>query len=100
MAQANFAQYGLDEGELNYGKNIFESYNTRTSNYGNITGQGIETDLSYMNGRIAFIVNPKTNLRVEVGGILRQEKNTLRTTNTNWLTLGLRSSFRNIYSDF
>jgi hypothetical protein len=98
-AQANYSQYGLDEGSLNYGKDIFKSYTTRISNYGNFTTQGIKTDLSYLNGRVAYVINPKTNLRIEVGGIFRQEKNSLQTTNTNWLTFGLRSSFRNIYND-
>ena len=100
VAQANFAQYGLDEGTVDYGKNIFEPHTLRVADYGNTTTQGIKTDLHYLNGRVAYCLNPKTNLRVELGGILRQEKNIAGTTQTNWLTIGLRSSFRNIYNDF
>ena len=98
-AQANFAQYGLDEGETNNGKNIFKSHVLRAGDYGNTITQGIKTDMSYLAGRVAYVINPKTNLRLEIGGILRQEKNVLTSTNTHWFTFGLRSTFRNIYQD-
>lgn len=99
MAQANYSQYGLNEGNVNYGKDIFLPYSTRVSNDGNTTLQGVKTNLSYLNGRAAFLINPKTNLRLELGGIIRQEKNKLGTKNTQWVTFGLRSTFRNLYQD-
>jgi hypothetical protein len=98
-AQANLAQYGLDEGETNSGKNIFESHNERLGNYGNTITQGIKTNLSFINARVGYIINPKTNLRVEAGMISRQESNYIATGNTRWFTFGLRSTFRNIYQD-
>ena len=99
MAQANFLQYGVDEGNVNYGQDIFVSHISRISDYNNRTAQGLQTEVSYFNGKIAFTINPKTNLRLEAGGIVRQEKNTIARSNTAWFTFGVRSSFRNIYQD-
>ena len=99
MTQANFSQYGLSENGLNYGDNIFVSHILRVSDYNNTTAQGIKTDLRYLNGKVAYTINPKTNLRFELGGIVRQEKNSFGKSNTAWFTFGLRSTFRNIYQD-
>ncbi|RYF17554.1 MAG: gliding motility protein RemB, partial [Flavobacteriales bacterium] len=53
-----------------------------------------------LQGKVAYLLNPKYNLRLELGGIVRQEKNSLATHNTAMVTFGLRSSFRNLYYDF
>ncbi|MVN19981.1 gliding motility protein RemB [Mucilaginibacter arboris] len=99
--QAEFGHYGLDPTITdNYGKDIFKLYPDASKFVGNYTGQGITTNLYYGEGRIAYMLNPKYNLRLELGGILRQEKNALSTNNTALVTIGLRSSFRNLYSDF
>lgn len=99
MAQANYANYGLDNGE-NQGKDINAPYTTRTSQYGYKTGNGLKTDFLYLDGRVSYIINPKYNLRLEMGGAVRQEKNALGNDRTLMATFGLRSSFRNIYQDF
>ena len=95
-----YAKYGLDIAGQNYGKNIFEPYTDAVKPTGNYTTQGIRTDLFYAEGKVAYVVNPKYNLRLEVGGILRRESNSLGKNNTGLITFGLRSSFRNLYSDF
>ena len=99
MVQGNYSQYGLDQGLENNGKNIFVPYRTRNGEYGHKIGNGLKTDLGYLNARLAYLINPKTNLRLELGGILRQEKNQLEINNTSLITFGLRSTFRNIYQD-
>lgn len=98
-AQANMAKYGLNNGE-NVGKDINEPYTTRTGQYGYKTTGGLATNFAYLDGRVAYIINPKYNLRFELGGIFRQEKNTLANDKTTMVTFGLRSTFRNIYQDF
>jgi len=95
-----YARYGLDEAGQNYGKNIFEPYLASIKQEGNYTTQGINTSLFYAEGRVAYVVNPKYNLRLELGGILRRESNSLGKNNTSLITFGLRSSFRNLYTDF
>jgi len=104
--EADFGRYGLDENGLNYGKDIFELYteparavNGANASYGNYTGQGLTTNLVYLEGKAAFVLNPKYNLRIELGVIYRTEDNSQFKDKTTWFTLGLRSSFRNLYTD-
>lgn len=99
--QGNYSSYGLDpDAETNFGKDIFKSYRNFENQYGNHIAQGISTKLGYLDARLSYILNPKYNLRLEVGAIARQEKNETGKKNSGVLTLGLRSSFRNLYYDF
>jgi len=100
QGQLNYAYYGLDMNGLNYGGNIFESYLTAAQTYGNYTGQGLRTNFYYAEGKIAYLLNPKYNLRLELGALYRDETNSQYTSKTGLITFGLRSSFRNIYNDF
>jgi hypothetical protein len=100
QGQMMYARYGLDPDGTNYGKDIFKSYLTRTVEYGSHIGQGIATDLYFAEGRVAYLLNPKYNLRLEVGGVLRRETNGIKNSNTALFTFGLRSTFRNLYQDF
>lgn len=107
--EADFGRYGLDENGLNWGKDIFELYtntarpqttqNNAVGSYGNYTGQGLTTNMVYLEGKVAFLLNPKYNLRIELGGIYRTENNAQFRDRATWLTIGLRSSFRQIYND-
>ncbi|MCL4641647.1 MULTISPECIES: gliding motility protein RemB [Olivibacter] len=99
--QANFSRYGLDPNDaINYGGNIFKSYENYVKEYGNFVGQGITTDLKYFDAKVSYLFNPKYNLRLELGGIFRQEKNNFIDNKTIVLNLGLKASFRNWYQDF
>lgn len=98
-AEADFGRYGLDINNLNYGKDPFQDYTSPAKANGNFIGQGLTTDMMFFEGKIAFLINPKYNLRLELGGILRQEKNSQFTDKTAMITFGIRSSFRNIYND-
>lgn len=100
QGQLNYAYYGLDMNGLNYGKNIFEPYTTAPNATGNFTGQGLRTDFYYAQGKVSYLLNPKYNLRLELGAIYRAEKNSVFNSKTGLVTFGLRSSFRNIYTDF
>ncbi len=99
-AQYNRSNYGLDSAGTNLGQDIFKSYDTRTREFGNITGQGIKTKYRFLDMRVAYTINPKTNLRIEAGYIRRKENNSFKNEQTNYVTFGLRSSFRNLYSDY
>lgn len=100
QGQLTYARYGSDPDDLNYGKDIFKSYNVVVNQYGNYIGQGIKTNLYFAEGKASYMLNPKYNLRFELGGVYRRES--LATTgskNTILLTFGLRSTFRNLYQD-
>jgi hypothetical protein len=98
-AEGDYGRYGLDMNGLNYGKDIFQVYTNPAKLFGNYTGQGLTTNMYYLQGKVAYILNPKYNLRIEIGGIVRQDQNTQFTDKTTMLTIGLCSSFRELYSD-
>jgi len=100
QGQMIYANYGEDPAGLNYGKNIFLSYETRVQDYGVSTGQGIKTNLFFTEAKVSYLINPKYNLRAEVGGIIRKESSALTSQNTGLITFGIRSTFRNLYRDF
>lgn len=97
--ESDFGRYGLDVNGLNYGKNLFEVYTDAAKVYGNYTTQGLTTNMSYFEGKIAYVINPKTNLRLELGAIYRIEQNTQFNDKTNMITFGIKSSFRSTYND-
>lgn len=98
--QGIYGTYGSDENGLDYGKDIFTPYGEHFQEYGNFVGQGLHTKLYYGEGKLAFLINPKYNLKIELGAVMRKETNAVNTNSTALLTFGLRSSFRNIYYDF
>lgn len=91
--------YGLDINGLNYGKDIFKLYTNPAQAFGNYIGQGLTTHMSYFEGKAAFLLNPKYNLRIELGAIIRTETNDQFSDKTAMITIGLRSSFKNWYND-
>jgi len=95
-----YAHYGLDTAGTNYGKDIFKSYYTRTQDYDNKIGNGLSTNLLYLQGTLAFLLNPKYNLRLEASVVARRESNDLGRTSELIFQLGLRSTFRQLYYDF
>lgn len=101
MSKLNVAQYGLDLNAAdNNGKDVFKSYNTRNTDYGNQNGQGLKTNLAFLEMNFAYMLNPKYNLRLELGFIKRAETNNMISNKANIFNFGLRSSFRNLYNDF
>lgn len=100
MLQVNYSQYGLDSlTGTNVGKNILASYNSRDKEYGNKLLQGIPASLLFIDARLAYLLNPKINMRLELGYSYRNEMIDGTANVTNIFTFGLRSSFRNLYFD-
>jgi len=97
--EGDFGYYGLDEDGLNYGKDPFNDYTDPAKTLGNYTGQGLTTHLYYLDSKIAYILNPKYNLRIELEGLYRDEKNIAFNDKTVMISIGLRSSFRAMYTD-
>ncbi len=97
--ELDYGHYGLDMNNLNFGKDIFQQYVDPARAFGNYTGQGLTTNMVYLEGKVAYLLNPKYNLRFELGGLYRSEKNSQFHDKTGMLTFGIRSSFRAIYND-
>jgi hypothetical protein len=99
--QFQYALYGEDENGLNYGKNIYESYNdNRPHDYDNYVGQGLTTTVIYNDLTLSYLINPTYNLNLAIGYTYRTYTNDLQTINTSWVHLGLRTSLFNSYYDF
>lgn len=95
-----YSIYGEDPEGLNYGKDIYKSYTTRVSDYGNFIGQGIETRLLYNDINVSYLINPSYNLNFTIGYINRNLKTDTDTHTTNYFYIGLKTSIGNTYYDF
>lgn len=95
------ATYGGDStATVNYGRNIFKLLNTNSVTDNATTGQGLSTDILYADARVAYILNPATNMRIEAGFTFRNEKNSAVSFQDRILYIGIRMSFRKISYDF
>ncbi|GEP89462.1 hypothetical protein [Chitinophaga terrae (ex Kim and Jung 2007)] len=99
--QLLYSRYGDDPNPAtNYGHDISKPYTTHPNEYGNYIGQGVKTNLYYAQGTIAYIFNPKYNLRVETSLAYRKLSNSLNKSDDLIFNIGLRASFRQFYYDF
>jgi len=100
QVEGDYAKLGLNLGTTNYGNDITLPNDINIPTVIGTTGQGLPTTVKYAEGTVAFVLNPKYNFRLELGGLLRQETNSQSDTKTIMVTFGLRSSFRDLYHDF
>jgi len=71
IGRANYIQQGLDSAGVNYGSNIFWSYDTRESDYGNYVGRGVKTNI--VNMELRMIYSWKHNIDFYALAILRRQ---------------------------
>ncbi|WP_017732620.1 hypothetical protein [Nafulsella turpanensis] len=97
------ARFGADSAGLHYGKDIFRSdYEAPRGefSFGNFTGQGTATNLYHLTTSFSYLLNPATNMQLEVGHIYRKEFSSLLDTNTQLFYFGLKTALTNRYYDF
>lgn len=99
--KALYSNFGTDPDlDTNLGGDIFKSYRDYPEKYGNKIGQGVKNNLYYADFRAAYVLNPKYNLRLELGYTQRIRKiEDAPTQKSGVINFGLRSSFRNFYGD-
>jgi len=106
QGQLNYAKYEVSNLGQNNGMSLTPALIPPVYVYGllpatiPVAGQGIPTNLYYAEGTASYLVNPKYNLRIELGALYRNETNSLGNTKTVLFTFGLRSTFRGLYHDF
>ena len=99
--EAIAARYGIDtSASVNYGKDIYKPLYTHSLENNVSTDQGLLTKLYYGDARIAYILNRKTNLRIETGATYRSEKNKLNKYTDIYFYFGVRFTFRKLIYDF
>ncbi|NOZ47932.1 MAG: hypothetical protein GXO79_14310 [Chlorobi bacterium] len=86
--------------ESNYGGDIFLSYTTRAKEYNNFIGQGLATDLYINDLSLGILINPNTQMSLEIGYQYRQRKNYIENSTTKLFYISFKTSMRNIYYDF
>jgi hypothetical protein len=94
--QFNFAKYGSDTLNKITGSPYFKDYIFQTPFIGN----GPKTVLSYKNFCLAYLINPKTNMRIEAGYISRNATISGNKYNTNFFYISIITSLTNWYYDF
>ncbi len=99
-ARMSYATFGTDTAGINYGQNIYLSYNTHPNDYNNKVGQGLKNNLLIGNLNVSYIINPVTNFNAFVDLTIRQQKNDFESKNTMILQAGIRTSLFNHYYDF
>lgn len=98
--KVNVALYGLDTAGQDFGKNIFLSYENRYQELGNKVGQGLKTNLSIADMNLSYLLNRRTNMRIQAGITLRKEQNYKWDKQMQYFYFGFSTGLRNIYYDF
>ncbi|MFZ4400151.1 MAG: hypothetical protein ACOYO1_08965 [Bacteroidales bacterium] len=96
----NYIVYGADSAGINYGKDIFRSYEDYPKTYNNFVGQGINTRVIYNDFRLSYLINPRTNMNISVGLTDRYEITDSYNKHSCYFYLGFRTSLHNFYYDF
>ena len=96
----NYIVYGADSAGVNFGNDIFRSYEDHPNEYNNFVGQGINTHVICNDFRLSYLVNPRTNMNVSIGISDRFEITDSRNQHSTYFYLGFRTSLHNFYYDF
>jgi len=101
------AGFGADTANINHGQDIFLSYNTNKlevegagGEYGHKTLQGLKTTLTILEAKYAYMLNPRSNLMLELGIRDRIYSNSILENKTRYVYIGVRTSLSNFYYDF
>lgn len=88
-----------------YGGNIYRDNDDRVSDYDNTIGQGNKSDIFIGDFQVGYLVNPATNLKL-FGSLnyrkftLSEPTNNLDSSNSTWISFGLKTDLFNWYFDF
>jgi len=96
----NYIVYGADSAGVNFGKDIFKSYEDHPYNYNNFVGQGVKTNVVFNDLRISYLINPRTNFNISIGVTDRLEITDLSRKHSSYFYVGIRTSLHNFYYDF
>jgi hypothetical protein len=82
------------------GQDLYIPNNNRANEYGNFTTQGLTTDIINSTLKVSYIINPKSQLLLQAGITNRTYKNSLESTSTNMVFIGIKTGLMNRYLDF
>lgn len=96
----SWAKFGANLNGLNYGQDIFLSFDSRVSDFGNYIGQGLATKLTYKSLTGSFLLNPSSLLNIFITVTDRHQVTVNGDNHSLWFTFGVRNSLRNFYYDY
>jgi len=91
---AFYSSYGADSVHADFGSNPTKSTDYRTPTANVKTGQGVAAKLYFGQVRLAYIINEKSNLRIETGFTYRKNKSDIFMYKDNIFYIGVRTTFR------
>ena len=96
------ARYGGKEknNPISFGNDIFMPSSDRPSDFGIEMYQGELTRLDYRRATLSYLLNPKTNLKIESSYVYRRLHNTYTDDLTNFIFFAIKSDIFNRYYDY
>jgi hypothetical protein len=99
--KANYAIYGTNFPDTNFGGDIFLDYDSHTREYGNVVGQGNTNRLVDVVLYGSRLLNPSVNLRLFGRLACRHHHDEVRPVNNHvFLQLGITTRLKNNWTDF
>ena len=89
---ASYATKGLDTDERNFGGDILRDYSEAIQEYGNETGQGLQTDILFAQGTLTYLFKPLIQLDASL--LMRRQDNIQATQNETVFSIGLRWNYQ------
>ena len=96
------AKYGgeIAGDSTNYGSDIFIPYDENYNELGNDIAQGNTSNLQIIDFRVGYIVNPKTNMKIELGLTNRSLSDRNTNADNQYLFFSFKTDLQNFYYDF
>lgn len=102
--QFNIAKHGEDidykNDHISYGGDPTKPSNDRPGNYGNVMFQGRETDIKYLEGEFAWLINPRTRLNAAITFSYRQRTNDVVDEASKHINFALRWGLKSWHHDY
>lgn len=85
---------------INVGSNVFADYRPDQNRTGLNIGWGESSTLLHGELSLGYLLNPKTNMKIEISYMHRNQGPANNRINTRWVMIGFRTALRNLYYDF
>jgi len=98
--KTTYTSYGIDTSAINYGQNIFHSYNNRLGEYGHETQQGLKTNILTNQLIYEYALFPHINIYGFARYNYRFQINDNDIQNNHSFQIGIKSRIWNNYTDY
>ncbi len=99
-AQLHYAITGSDTAGRNYGNEPDKNHDLYVNTYDNVIGQGLRHDWYFAELRAAYLLNPSTNMRIELSLTHRGMTNRPSQRGETWMMLTFATRLENLYQEF